>query len=81
MKVRFAEQFDKNLEKLPPEIKRKFKKQLSFLLRDIRYPSLRSKKREELGDVWQARVDDNYRFFFQIQKDVYLVLNILKHSD
>lgn len=79
MRIRFTEPFQKNLGKLSSEIKRKFRKQLSFLLKDIRYPSLRVKKREELGNVWQARVDDNYRFFFQIQEDVYVILNIIKH--
>lgn len=81
MKVRFTEPCEEYLRRLPPDIKKKLEKQLLFLLRDIRYPSLRAKKREELGNVWQARVDDNYRFFFQIQGNTYLILNILKHPD
>ncbi|MEK7501258.1 MAG: type II toxin-antitoxin system RelE/ParE family toxin [Patescibacteria group bacterium] len=81
MNIRFTKPFSRNFRKMSPEIKRKFEKQISFLLKDIRYPSLRAKKREELGDVWQARVDNNYRFYFQIRGNTYFVLNILKHSD
>ena len=80
MKAKFTEPFQRSLEKLSSETKEKFKKQLSFLVRDIRYPSLRAKKREELGDVWQARVNGNYRFYFQIKGNIYLILDILKHS-
>lgn len=80
MIIRFSESFEKSFKKLPPEIKRKFEKQASFLLRDMMHPSLRCKKREEFGDVWQARVDDNYRFFFQIAKNTYFIINITKHE-
>lgn len=80
MRIHFLESFQNGLRGLPPEVKKKFFKQLSFLVKDIRYPSLRAKKREELGDIWQARVDDNYRFYFQIRGDTYFIVDILKHS-
>lgn len=79
MKIHLLESFQHNLGNLPPEIRKKFYKQLSFLAEDIRYPSLHAKKREELGDVWQARVDDSYRFYFQIRGDTYFIVDILKH--
>lgn len=80
MKVKFSESFSRSFKKLSPEVKRKFEKQSLFLLRDMMHPSLRCKKREELGDIWQARVDDSFRFFFRIIKDTYFIINITKHE-
>ncbi|HEY4476414.1 MAG TPA: hypothetical protein VJB69_00270 [Candidatus Paceibacterota bacterium] len=47
----------------------------------MRYPSLRAKKYDEGSDIWQARVDDHYRFYFQIKGDTYIIVNILPHTD
>ena len=60
---------------------RKFQKQITLLLRDIRHPSLRAKKYDEAQDIWQARVDDNARFYFKIIRDRYSLLDIKKHKD
>lgn len=79
MKTVFTEPFLNNFAELSETTKRKFRKQLGFLLQDIRYPSLHAKKYDEKQGVWQARVDDNFRFYFQIKKDTYFILNIIKH--
>ena len=81
MKVRFAEPFQDYYKKLPQEVKRRLEKQLNFLLKDIRHPSLRAKKFDEAQDVWQARVNGHYRFYFQIRGDTYFILNLRKHRD
>lgn len=74
-------QFDRSFRKLSPEIKTAFRKQIGFLLKDIRHPSLRSKKYDESRDIWQARVNNNVRFYFNVISDCYLLLDIEKHSD
>lgn len=74
-----SERFSSRLVALPAVVKKKFEKQLRFLLQDIRHPSLRAKKHEEKKGIWQARVDDNYRFYFQIRGDTYFIVDILKH--
>jgi mRNA-degrading endonuclease RelE of RelBE toxin-antitoxin system len=79
MKVIFANPFLRRFKKLPQRTKGKFEKQLTFLLRDIRHPSLHAKKYDESQDIWQARVDDYYRFYFQIKDDVYRILAITIH--
>lgn len=79
MKPEFSDHFLKKLDILPTSIRRKFEKQLAFLLRDIRYPSLRAKKYLENEDVWQARVDGNARFYFRVEGDTYVLLDISKH--
>ena len=73
--------FWRNFSKLSEETKKKFDKQIGYLLSDLRYPSLRAKKYDETGGVWQARVDDHYRFYFIIDGDTYVLFNILPHSD
>ena len=79
MKYRFSENFAADLESFPETIQTKFWKQLKFLLSDIRHPSLRAKKYDESDDIWQARVDKNIRFYFLIESDAYILLNIKKH--
>ena len=74
-------QFERAFKKLPKPIKTAFEKQLRFLLSDIRHPSLRAKKHDETWGIWQARVTNNVRFYFQIVDDKYLILDIEKHRD
>ena len=61
------------------EVKKKFSKQAGFLLIDIRHPSLRAKKYDEKRYIWQARVDRNYRFYFLIKGDTYILIEIKLH--
>ncbi len=49
MKLRFTERADKDYAALPSDIRKAFAKQLRFLLADLRHPSLRAKKYDE---VW-----------------------------
>lgn len=79
MRVIFTDPFSHRFKKLPDAIKRKFERQVISLLKNIRHPSLRAKKYDEVRDIWQARVDDDYRFYFQIRADTYYLLNIIKH--
>lgn len=72
-------QFDRAFEKFSPEIQSAFRKQIAYLLIDIRHPSLRTKKYGGTTDVWQARVTSKVRFYFEIIGDTYRLLNIRKH--
>ena len=66
MKVAFSQRSTRQYKALSSERKAKFEKQLGFLLANLRHPSLRAKKYSEAQDVWQARVDTAYRFYFRI---------------
>ncbi|OGI62105.1 hypothetical protein A2W12_01985 [Candidatus Nomurabacteria bacterium RBG_16_40_11] len=79
MKHRFSKGFLDELDSFPILIEKKFQKQLKFLLSDIRYSSLRAKKYIESKGIWQARVDDNVRFYFKIEGDTYVLINIKYH--
>lgn len=79
MKSRFTKKFLEEYDNFPREIQKKFQKQLRFLVSDIRHPSLHAKKYDESSDKWQARVDKNVRFYFLIQKDTYILVDIRYH--
>lgn len=79
MKYLTTPYFDRAFEKFSPEIQRAFKKQIRYLLADIRHSSLRTKKYGGTIDIWQARVTDTVRFYFQITGDTYRLLHIRKH--
>lgn len=54
-------------------------KAFNNLAQNLRHPSLHAKKFDEGIDMWQARVNDDYRFYFQIVGDLYYILEIRKH--
>ena len=79
MKIFYTPHFERKYKFLPKETKRKFRKQINYLLRNLRHPSLRAKKYNEEHDIWQARVDRNYRLYFLIRDDIYILLDIRLH--
>jgi len=79
MTASFTLRFRRQYQKLSEDRQAKFNKQLAFLISNLRRPSLRAKKYDEANDVWQARVDDGYRFYFQIDRETYVLLSIIPH--
>ncbi len=79
MRPVFLSRFIAALESFPLAIQRKFEKQLRYLLGDPRHPSLDLKKYDESRGIWQARVDRHIRFYFFIENDLYILLDITKH--
>lgn len=77
MQIRTTSHFDRSYAKAPPAMKRAFLKQVAFLLDDIRHPSLRAKKYD--AERWQARVTRDWRFYFRIEGDAYMLLDIMRH--
>jgi hypothetical protein len=49
------------------------------LLQNLRHPSLRAKKYDEVRDLWQARVTGAWRFYFTIEGDTYVLQTIRAH--
>jgi mRNA interferase RelE/StbE len=79
MRVDYSPRAARALTKAPTAIRKTLYKQLAFLLRDLHHPSLRAKKYDEAQDLWQARVNDDWRFYFKIVGDVYRLEEIRKH--
>ena len=79
MRAVLTEPFAVNLIASPPEVQKAFGKQLTNLLRDLRHPSLRAKKYEERTGLWQARINDDWRMYFTIEGDTYVLRAITAH--
>jgi hypothetical protein len=69
----------KDYTEAPPAAQIAFDKQVKLLLENFRRPSLRAKKHDESRNIWQARVNRGWRFYFLITGDTYLILNIIPH--
>jgi len=64
---------------LTKTLQKKVDKQLGSLVRNFLHPSLRAKKYDEARDIWQARIDKSYRFYFQIRDNTFYIITIAKH--
>ena len=62
-----------------PAVQKAFDKQTKLLLENFRHPSLRTKKYDQVRNIWQARVNRDWRFYFVIGDDTYLILNLTPH--
>jgi plasmid maintenance system killer protein len=71
--------FERNYAKAPQQVQGAFDKQSLLLLQDLYHPSLRAKKYDESLGLWQARVNKDWRFYFLIRHDGYLIVNIIPH--
>jgi hypothetical protein len=79
VKVEYTPRSIDALDGLPAVVRRAFYKQLTFLVADMRHPSLRVKKYGGVEDLWQARINSAWRFYFQIVDDTYLITSIIPH--
>jgi mRNA-degrading endonuclease RelE of RelBE toxin-antitoxin system len=79
MRAHLTPQFVRDYSRAPAAVQRAFDKQLKFLLENTRHPSLRAKKYDEARDIWQARVTGGWRFYFSIEKDLYVLHSITAH--
>jgi mRNA interferase RelE/StbE len=79
MRLSFTPRFQRQYKKTPGQVQRTFDKQSALLLQDLHHPSLRAKKYDEARDIWQARVNYAWRFYFKIVGDTYLLEEIKHH--
>jgi plasmid maintenance system killer protein len=63
----------------PAAVQKAFEKSVALLVANLRHPSLRAKKYDEVNDVWQARINSNWRFYFQVVGDAYVIHKIIPH--
>lgn len=86
MKIIRAHSFERDFKKLPESIKRKTEKSLRLLIINSFHPSLRIKKTKgrlirSQSNIFEGRIDRNYRFLFLIQKDIYILLRCGDHDE
>lgn len=81
MKIAKTESFVKGYQKLPKSIQNKADKQFILLCNNLRHPSIRAKKLEGYLDMWEGRINRSYRFIFQIENDIIILVRIGPHDE
>ena len=71
-----TETFKKAAAKLPREIQEKASKAFLLFRDNPRHPSLGVKRIQGFHDVWEGRIDVNYRFTFHYDGDTCVFRNI-----
>jgi mRNA-degrading endonuclease RelE of RelBE toxin-antitoxin system len=79
MTVHYLPRATKALADAPFAVRKAFFKQVRFLETNLQHPSLHAKKYTESQDLWQARVNRDWRFYFQIRGDIYYLIDIIPH--
>ena len=79
MQVRFSRLADKQYASLPRRLRTQVEKQLDYLSQNLRHPSIQAKQYGGAGDVWQGRVNRDYRCYFQITEAAYDIIPIIPH--
>ena len=79
MRIQTTRRFDESYQNAPFEIRQAFDRLSRFLLEDIRYPSLRAKKYDEVRNIWQARITRDWRLYFRIEGGTYILLDLIHH--
>ena len=57
------------------------RKAIEQMVKDLRYPSLRVKRMQGAGHMWEARASRSLRITFQVEGDVILLRNIGPHDE
>jgi mRNA-degrading endonuclease RelE of RelBE toxin-antitoxin system len=79
MRIRMSDRAVRQYRALPLAVRAKADKQFGHLLKDVRHPSLHAKKYKGYEDVWQARIDQDWRFYFHIVEPHYVIVSIISH--
>ena len=79
MKIGYLPRALNALDEAPEEVRRAFFKQVRLLSENIQHPSLHAKKYDEAKDIWQARVNLSWRFYFNISGGAYIIRDIIPH--
>jgi len=72
--------FERDYKRLPPTIQKRTDEKLKLLLQNLSHPSLRVRRVQKYKGVFEGSVTKNYRFFFQITTEGYILLRVDKHD-
>ncbi len=79
MKIVFSAQAMESLDEAPELVKRAMRKQIMYLTSNLLHPSLRAKKYSQVADLWQARINKSWRFYFRINENIYEIVDVKIH--
>jgi len=72
--------FKRDYKKLPSSIQKRTDEKLKLLIQNISYPSLRVKRVQKYKGVFEGSITKDYRFFFQITTEGFILLRAEKHD-
>ena len=76
----FTERFKENYKILPKSIQKRFDKKLELFVENPQHPSLNVHRYKSEKNVWEAYINNKYRFTFSVDQDSYIFRNIGPHS-
>ena len=79
MKWSHTRRSERDYRAAPGAIQGAFDKQVQLLVADLHHPSLRAKKYQGANDLWQARVNRDWRFYFTIDGALCTIVAIVPH--
>lgn len=79
MKFRLTPTAAASYVNVPRVVRKTFDKQTRLLTANLLHPSLHAKKYHEATDMWQARVNRDWRFYFTIEVDTYVIHKLISH--
>ena len=79
-KLRILSTFKKDYGKLPPGIREKVDKQLTFLLSNPDHPSLNLHPLRGTKGIWEGYIDYHYRFTFEVNGEFYVLRKVGAHD-
>ncbi len=77
LKLTRTERFKKSVLDLDRRTREKLQKQLGILISDPRHPSLGVRKIRGTQAIFEARVDDHYRFTFEFGERNEIILRVV----
>ncbi|RCK76797.1 MAG: hypothetical protein ANABAC_3222 [Anaerolineae bacterium] len=81
MLFRRTERFKKAFQALPEEIQEKAFKAFRLMAENPRHPSLRVKKIKGSEQIWEGRIDRQYRFTFQFVEEGGQTIIVFRNID
>jgi len=72
--------FERDYKKLPASIQKRTDEKLKLLIQNVSHPSLRVRRVQKYKGVFEGSITRDYRFFFQITTEGYILLRIGKHD-
>ena len=81
MAIIITDRFNKAYQQLSTEIQSKVKKAIQLLAENPHHPSLRTHKIQGVSYIYEGRIDQKYRFTFQLEGEDKILRNVDNHDE
>ncbi len=80
MTIVVSKRFHREYRKLPLTVQKKVDRQLRRLAENIQHPSLKARKMEGASNIWEVRVDLQFRLTFQLDGELAQLRRVGTHA-